>query len=202
MFKFLSVFLIAALAYGGESDKDLDLLVKRMTGTFSSQAQAEADERFYNIHLDMSPIWQDRTDGHWLYVEQAVATSMDKPYRQRVYRVYRAEDGRFCSEVFSLPNPEKYIGAQHGDKPLADLSPEKLSVREGCAVYLTRNGNKFEGGTHEKDCSSNLRGATYATSDITVLTDRLVTLDRGWDGEDKQVWGSEYGGYIFIRTSK
>jgi len=32
----------------------------------------------------MVQIWEERTDGYWLYVEQAIAGYQDKPYRQRI----------------------------------------------------------------------------------------------------------------------
>jgi hypothetical protein len=56
-----------------------------MTGSFSSQEQAAADTSRYDIRLEMAPIWTDHPNGKWFYVEQAVAWSLEKPYRQRVY---------------------------------------------------------------------------------------------------------------------
>ena len=50
-----------------------------MTGNFSSAAQAEADSAYYDISLDMAPIWTDREDAGWLYVEQAVASMLTSP---------------------------------------------------------------------------------------------------------------------------
>ena len=53
----------------------------RLVGSFSSAAQADADSNFRAIDLHMVPIWTDRTDGPWLYVEQAVAEARDRPYQ-------------------------------------------------------------------------------------------------------------------------
>ena len=189
-------------AYAGDlNDPHLQDLAKRMVGSFSSATQAEEDEAFYDIRLEMVRIWSDRDDAIWLYIEQAVATHLDKPYRQRVYRVSKLEDGSFESAVFSLPEPEKYMGAHKQEKPLHDLTPENLSVREGCAVILKRDkAGDYIGGTVEKQCTSALRGATYATSEIEIYTDRLVSWDRGWDANDKHVWGAEKAGYIFTKV--
>ena len=42
-----------------------------MTGTFSTAVQATEDPEFFDLSLHIKPIWTDRTDGRWLYVEQA-----------------------------------------------------------------------------------------------------------------------------------
>ena len=72
--------------------------------------------------------------------------------------------------------------------------------RQGCAVYLQKNAEgNFAGSTPGKECVSSLRGATYATSVVTIYENKLVSWDRGWDKDDKQVWGAEKGGYQFIK---
>jgi hypothetical protein len=50
-------------------------------------------------------------DGVWLYVEQAVAEYLEKPYRQRVYHVTDQGEGRFASAVFSMDSPLRFAGA-------------------------------------------------------------------------------------------
>lgn len=68
-------------------DPDMFELLEWMTGHFSSREQAAADSAYYDIRLHMVPIWPDRKDGHWLYVEQLMVGRT--PYRQRVYHVSR-----------------------------------------------------------------------------------------------------------------
>jgi CpeT protein len=34
---------------------------------------------------------------------------------------------------------------------------------------------------------------------VEIFADRLASWDRGWNKEDKQVWGAEKGGYVFIK---
>ncbi|MBS4016235.1 MAG: hypothetical protein KGZ86_07390, partial [Candidatus Latescibacteria bacterium] len=83
-------FCLADFCFAKEKFKpgpDLQRLADYMTGYFSSEAQALADTDYFDIRLRMQRVWQNRTDGYWLYVEQAVAGYEAKPYRQRVYRV-------------------------------------------------------------------------------------------------------------------
>lgn len=196
----LTLFLTAC---NEPKESDLDKLVTMMTGSFSSQAQAEADTNFFDIRLEMKPIWTDKTapeEGRYLYVEQAAAWALEKPYRQRVYHVTDNGDGVFASMVYALPDPDAAIGAWEVENPLAELSPADLVEREGCAVYLRlQPDGTFEGSTREKECTSSLRGATYATSEITIGVDEVLSWDRGWNENEEQVWGAEISGYIFKR---
>ena len=181
---------------------DLARLTSVMTGTFDSRAQAEADEAFFNIRLVMLPIWEDRADGPWLYVEQAVAASADRPYRQRVYRLESAADGVLLSHVYTLPgDPLAYAGAWEG-RAMEGLTPADLVLREGCSIRLSAEPDgTFVGGTVGTGCASDLRGATYATSEVRITPERLVSWDRGWDHAGEQVWGAVTGGYVFVKRS-
>ncbi len=182
-------------------DGELALLAQWMTGASSSEAQAEEDESYYHISLIMAPIWRHRTDGYWFYVEQAVAASLEKPYRQRVYHVRRGEGGALESAVFAMSEPLRYAGAWKEKHPLSELGPADLIPREGCTVVLRKEGDRFLGGTENKDCSSQLRGASYATAEIVIYADRLMSWDRGFDANGEQVWGAEKGAYIFTKKS-
>ena len=192
----LTLLLLAPAAHAG----DLATLVEWMTGSFSSEAQARADETYFDIRLEMVPIWTDRDDGIWLYVEQAAASALDRPYRQRVYRVTEAVEGRFASEVFSFPEPLRFAGAWQEPAKFDALAPDSLSVREGCAVHLLRrDDDRYTGSTDGDACQSTLRGATYATSLVTVGPEGIESWDRGFDAEGTQAWGAEAGPYVFLR---
>jgi CpeT protein len=178
--------------------KDLKKLAAQMAGEFSSEAQSKADSSIFHIKLRMKPIWSERKDGFWFYVEQAAAETEDKPYRQRIYHLYRQDERTIVSKVYEMPNPEKYIGGWRDVDKLKTLTKEALIDRQGCAIYLSKNADgSFSGSTPGKECLSSLRGASYATSEVTIYKDRIITWDRGWDKNDKQVWGAVKGGYIF-----
>jgi len=194
---------IAALAQQKVTDIDLTELKDRMVGAFSSEAQAKRDTGYYNIYLHMSPIFTDRKDGYWLYVEQAVAKALQRPYRQRIYHVYRQDDSTLVSKVFEMDKPLRFAGAWSNTTLLGSLSVDSLIDRKGCAIFLHKNkdGN-FAGATPGKECLSSLRGATYATSEVEIYVDKLLSWDRGWNNEDMQVWGAEKGGYQFIKVKE
>lgn len=196
------LWLALGCSGGGHKPSDLAQLQSWMSGSFSSAVQAAADTNFFDIRLEMHPIWSERSDGPWLYVEQAAAEYLDRPYRQRVYRLVAQEDAAIRSEVYTLPEPLRFAGDWRNKTPLAALTPDSLTLREGCAVVLRRQADgSFAGGTVGNGCESNLRGAAYATSEVSVWAARIVSWDRGFDAAGQQVWGAKSGGYIFEKVN-
>lgn len=202
----LASVLCGCASHRGVADpgpNGLDLLASRMTGTYSSARQAAADPAYFEISLVMTPIWQDRpgADERWLYVEQAMASALAKPYRQRIYRLTQVGPRTFKSDVYTLPgNPLDYAGAWRDPSRFAALKPSDLTLRDGCSILLDYDGDAFRGGTEGTKCPSDLRGAAYATSQATIKPDRMISWDRGFDAQGKQVWGAEAGGYVFMRV--
>lgn len=191
--------LVVACSSPPPAPSELETLASWMTGEFASSAQAAADSNYLDVHLRAARIWTERTDGAWLYVEQSLATAPDDPYRQRVYRL-RESDSVFESSVFEIPDARRYVGAASDTARFASLAPDSLIAREGCAVRLRRVAEgAFEGGTVGSDCTSALRGAVYATSEVRVTPDGTTSWDRGFDRDGVQVWGAATGPYRFDR---
>jgi len=177
---------------------DLQRLAAWMTGSFSSQAQAEADTDYFNIQLEMVPVWTERDDGYWLYVEQAVASHLEKPYRQRVYHLTQVDDTTFRSDVYEIYEPLRFAGDWDKQAFLATLTPDSLMAREGCSIFLKKEGDQsFVGSTVDHNCLSTLQNASYATSEVRITETEMVSWDRGFDADGNQVWGAEKGGYVF-----
>lgn len=194
------IFSSAGSAISQIKSIDIDGLVSMMEGSFTSEEQSKNDSDYFDIRLEMKRIWHDRADGHWLYVEQAVASSLDKPYRQRIYQVKSTYEGRFESVVYTMNDPLRFAGAWKEENPLSELSPDSLTLRNGCTVTLTlMEKGVYEGSTEGDNCESDLRGAKYATSEVKITEQGIISWDRGFDADGKQVWGAEKGGYVFLR---
>lgn len=199
MFKLALITLLAVFfLFSCNESNDLQTLADWMTGSFTSKAQAESDSSYSEIELEMVRIWPNRTDGHWLYVEQAVVSAKQRPYRQRVYQLTQQDQKTFRSAVYTIDNPLRFAGDWQKNDPLVEIIPDSLALREGCAVILKRiTPEMFKGSTVEDKCKSSLRGANYATSEVQVFENRIISWDRGFDVDGNQVWGVEKGGYIF-----
>lgn len=179
------------------------LAAEWLCGSFSSGGQSSRDPRFREILLEVVPIWPDRRDGPWLYVEQAAATSPALPYRQRVYQLLADGEG-VLSLVYEIPgDPLLFAGAWRAPEQFSSLEPALLLSRDGCGVRLRLAGpERLIGGTEGTLCRSSLRGAAYATSEVTLTPQWMETLDRGFDASGVQVWGSEHGPYRFERVAR
>lgn len=206
--KLIALVLLAGLgwtvsAFKPGEDKELTRLVGYMQGSFSSAAQAARDSSYFDIRLHMAPIWKKQSKGgHWLYVEQAMASRQEAPYRQRVYHVHRNAQGQLVSEVFTFSQPKRMAGQWKQPEPLTALTPDSLQLRTGCAIVLHAEGDAFVGKTGDKTCPSDLRGAAFATSEVRITPDKLLSWDRGFDSTGKQVWGATQGGYEFIKEKQ
>jgi CpeT protein len=194
-----TLFACATSNTSRKESKDFKKLVRYMNGSFNSTAQAKIDTNYFDISLHMADIWKNKSE-HWIYVEQAVTKNLLKPYRQRVYKVEQLDDKTFKSSVFTIKNQEKWIEKWKKPEDLSVFSESDIELKDGCAVILEIQADgSFKGSTVDKGCESNLRGAAYATSKVTVTKDGIESWDQGFDKTDKQVWGATLGAYRFVK---
>ena len=179
----------------------LEHLTVFLTGSFSSADQARGDQNFRATALHIAPIWTDRPDGPWLYLEQALADAPAHPYRQLIYQLAARSDDTLEARVFELTDPVAATGAWKDPTLLIKLTPDKLVTREGGTLVLRlQPGGTFKGGTEGTGCASTLRGASYSTIETVISNLQIVTWERGFNPAGTQVWGSIHGGYVFKRV--
>lgn len=178
------------------------LVAAMLSGSYSTAAQAELDANFFDVRLHIVPIWTERADGPWLYVEQAMADEQNSPYRQRVYHLIDHGAGAVEVVVYEFPsNPLTFAGAWKDPARMNALDPALLAPRMGCIVLLRPHGaNQFVGSTRGNNCESTLRGAVRATSQVTLTPNELQEWDRGYDAAGNQVWGPVTGPYRFLKA--
>jgi CpeT/CpcT family (DUF1001) len=187
-------------SHANNSEKELAAFLQIMAGKYNSEAQSLKDTSYFNISLVMTPIWKDRADGKWLYVEQAMATKLDKPYRQRIYHLQHPSSNVFTSDIYTIKDAMSFAGAHNDDTKMQKLSFDNIELKDGCTVTLNAKGkNEYEGGTNADHCPSDLRGAKYATTKIIMQNGVLISWDQGFDVKGEQVWGATKGGYIFVK---
>ena len=197
--KFATFIIAFTLAFSGVAQQpSLELLASRMTGSFSSKAQAQADTNLLDIGLKMTRIWEEQPEVVWLYVEQAAAKSLKKPYLQRIYQLVELESGKYVLYVFDLPDHQQYIGAHKKPKLFDDISIEELMFLDGCQIGLHYAKGVFKGTTEAK-CPTNLGGASIASNYVEIHENKIVSWDRGWTEEGKQVWGPVLGGHELLK---
>ena len=198
--KILVLLICFSVVSKAQFSTDMMKLAAMMQGSFSSEQQSKVDSTYFDIRLQIVPIWEQRTDGIWMYVEQAVAKMQDKPYRQRVYRLTELGNGKFESAVYTLKSPLRFAGKA---QLVNQLNPDSLTLKDGCSVILKKESKKkFVGGTEGAKCPSDLKNASYASSEVFITPKMMVSWDRGFDKEGKQMWGAQKGGYRFVKKRK
>ena len=181
------------------NNHELQKFSSLLIGEFSSKDQAEEDSSYFNIYLSMSRIWENDKEAIWLYVEQAMDERKDKPYRQRVYKLGNPQKNVFTSDIYTIRNQELFIGLQNDKTKKDSLIPSMIELKEGCTVTMKKMIGLYSGGTDTDKCPSNLRGASFATTKITLKENTLESWDQGFDKNGVQVWGATKGGYRFVR---
>lgn len=73
---------------------------------------------------------------------------------------------------------------------------------DGGSLILKLENDIYRGAKETGTCLSSLRGVRYATSEVSIQSDVLRSFDRGYDSMHNQVWGSEYGPYVFKKLSR
>ncbi|MBL0340370.1 MAG: hypothetical protein IPP71_05250 [Bacteroidetes bacterium] len=78
-FIYLSSIANLSVAQNKISKQDFNELFSFMSGSFSSEVQSKNDTDYFDIRLHMSPIWSDSKQESWLYVEQAMSSTLENP---------------------------------------------------------------------------------------------------------------------------
>ncbi len=198
-FLFVYAWVISISIQAQRVEPSLDLLKRYMVGSYSSAAQATRDTSYLNIELEMRRIWLKESTGVWLYVEQAAAKKKDKPYRQRIYHLTQLDDSTFISTVCDLDSMHLFTGAYKDIARFNGIKPEEARPLPGCALVLHWRDGHFIGSTNANECRNAWGKAAYATSEVDIGPDGLLSWDRGYDDTNTQVWGAEKGGYEFVK---
>jgi hypothetical protein len=194
---------------GSEPDPDSEIspaerMAAWLTGVFDSEEQSVEEPQYFPIRLVTCPVEAPELGETAVYVEQAVMDSLESPYRQRIYVIESetSDEGASVARtlVHTLADESGAVGSCERSEREA-YAPADVTLRSGCDVVSTWEPSEeaFEGSTRGEECSSSLQGATYATSEVRVEGDRLLSWDRGFAGDGAQVWGAVDGPYEFLR---
>ncbi len=132
----LAAFLGGAAA-AAEAPPPPEEVATLLAGTFDSKAQAEADPKAPEAaRLLAARVPKSRLgDGApVLYVEQAILTKLDRPWRQRFYRFDETADGGVVARVFEPKEPRTVSGKWRDPSDLALFGRGDVVERIGCAV--------------------------------------------------------------------
>jgi uncharacterized protein (DUF1330 family) len=201
MSRCLAVLLALLPFASAATETALDTYMRLQIGSFTTEQQAKQDTRYDTAIWHIAEIWPGREQrARWLYSESWLEDAK-RPYMQRVSRLTLTRDGSIRAERFSIPQPERFVGAWQEATRFAALRPRQLERLAGCDTILTRTANeRFEGGTSGAACTNDYKGASYAVSQTVVDAEGMRNWDRGFNASGTQVWGPAYGAYRFRRV--
>ena len=180
----------------------VDRLADWLSGSFENATQADADPAFARLSLNSCRVWPDRTDGRWIYLEEAPADDLDRPTRREMRRIRIDDQATLVSEVFAFPTGSTPpAGSWRHPENLDAVDPFLLLPNEGCTIHLTGTGDAFRGETRGRGCQAPGRDATYVTSDVVISAAEISFWERGFNDLGDHVSGSEKGPILFERRT-
>ncbi|XP_022738251.1 chromophore lyase CRL, chloroplastic [Durio zibethinus] len=184
------------------------IVARSLSGEKFSREQASRDpDNYFNIRTLTCPATEMVDGSKVLYFEQAFWRTPQKPFRQRFLMVKPCPKDLKCDvEVssYAIRDVEEY--KNFCDRP-RDQRPQPEEVIGDIAEHLTtiylkrcERGKRclYEGSTPPGGFPNSWNGATYCTSELTILkNNEIQPWDRGYDDDGNQVWGVKAGPYEF-----
>jgi hypothetical protein len=178
------------------ADPALEEYARLTSGSYTSAAQAAADPRYDIVEAEIVRLWPERSDGVWVYQEQAIinrpglttAQAKAAPYFQRVGHIHR-KDGRLIRDNYSLKDPKRFVGNPAAITPadLAEAGCHNLLDRVAPGYWIART----------EGCRNGYKGAVEMRSVSVHTADAYANWDRGFAADGSRVWGPVDGGYVF-----
>lgn len=175
-------------------------------GSWTSRAQS-SDPRYDWVESETVRILPDRTDGVWLYQENAIIAASpdsppleggkDRPYFQVVIQLRAIGPFEVHSTTYRLDSPEAREGARGIWRAGGDGFEPGWIGTIACMSSLSRLSEGYW--TGGADCPNNWRGGVKVDSRSIRTPDTYVNWDRGMDATGQQIWGPREGGYVFLR---
>jgi len=182
-------------------ESSLSRLVRLLSGGFSNQAQAfDNPPLFAHILVRFRPLPQLEPGS--LLLEQAYAITPEIPYRIRVLRAERRDEGLIIHNQ-ALREEQRFWGAVEDGERRGAIHSDDLLPLEGCTYIVREEGNGFMGEVEPGcRCLVERKGSmAYLVSSFELDATGMRTIDRGHDPSTHELlWGSLAGAFVFERT--
>jgi hypothetical protein len=176
-------------------------LLRQLSAGFSNQEQAFENPPLYaHILVKFRPLPQLSPGS--LLLEQSYAINPAAPYRIRVLRAERREEGLIIHNQ-ALHDDQRFWGAVEDAEKRAAIRSDDLRPLEGCAYVVRETPEGFSGEVEPGcRCLVERKGAlSYLVSSFELTARGMRTIDRGHDpATHEQLWGSLAGPFQFERT--
>lgn len=189
-----------AIAQEAAEDPLVAEMAELMTGSFTTLPQAGTDETYGVVESEVVRIWPDRSDGIWLYQENAWLgdtpaevdmAAKDRPYFQRIVHISPAGPAMVRRTSYDMSERPPYAGFWRTPEAM----PAEALGEQTCTGLAHRIAENYW--YADLDCPNAYRGAVRVVSRSVHRPGEYANWDRGFDAEGNRVWGPDAGGYIF-----
>jgi CpeT/CpcT family (DUF1001) len=205
----LAALLLACAAATAQKNKapslkdDMTLMLQWFEGEFDNfqQVYKEKEDKAANAHEHIHSIFKrvnlPAFGNDVFYVLQYMDGDSTKIYRQRLYafRENTAENA-IQLDIYSFAADSLFYYSHVQPEKLNGLTPQQMTLTNGCEVYWKRDGGRFIGYMKDKSCNfiSKRSGKRIFITDSLLLTkDEIWIRDEAYD---------ENGGYVFGHKDK
>lgn len=177
------------------------LLSSWLPGVYES-TNAKFQDEDLNVTLHILPIWQERTDGKWFYIESNIINKMTKPFRQRILQFVATPSDHIRMYTYRIPRASDFAGAYFSPELLASLTPSQISIRNGCELDIKHKMTDiFVGESDHLTCISKARNDQLMTTFLSLSEYSLSYWNRGTNKNGRVVLGDEQAPMSFIKIA-
>ena len=179
------------------------LCARWMEGSFTDANRDGSNGKTGTYWLHQARIWPSRSDGIWIYSEFVRDQATDSPLQQVVFRVNDNLAGGIVVKTYRLPgNPMRFLGDWRTPRMFNAIEPMNLKPQPGCRIDLKRDSSgALSGSGSGSECPSNLPGATYQQTGLTLGPMEIVLRLKGFDESGTQVFGTRSEGLTLERKN-
>lgn len=149
---------------------------QQILGHFSNKEQIGSVPSMREVEQEfiITPIFKNRADEFWVYMEFFSPGLIERPLDQRIEQYVRINRDTFRMEVYYLKNPEKYVNEWKKDVPFKGLSKNKDLIRDTrCDLLIVpRKEKRYHFKTvPPAEIACNMRGNNGATKYVDLFFD-------------------------------
>lgn len=174
--------LFSSFAYSAVFKSENTALLKQWLVGVHRSTNDVIHGRKVNIDLQVLPIWQDRIDGEWLYIESRIVNSPNKPFLQRIMQLVATPNGLIRLYSYSIPRASDFAGAYYNPPLLTSLTQSQLSIRNNCELLIDfKVTGTFVGATKTGSCLSSYNSSPLMSTFFAVSAENISFLDSGYN---------------------
>jgi hypothetical protein len=180
-----------------------------LAGEYDNREQAIESPVWY-VHLRAwwRIVAMPESDGLWLFGEQANYLQVDRPYRQRLLKLYE-QSGQFYGAFYSFTNPATVLGAGANEAIVQAISTAEITRLETGVLNITPLGDRYSLTPRQGEICEFRFPDGQGGEKVGRVQLGLEVRSKGYDSYDKglnpetgqPIWGAIMGPYRFVKRS-